>query len=549
MILADPCRTSYDRRTMSDISAPAPLDDNQPPILGVAELSNLLKRTVEENFGLVRVRGEISAPKIAASGHCYLRLKDENAVLDGIVWRGQMNKLGMSPDEGLEVVCTGRLTTYPGRSNYQIIIERMEIAGEGALLKMIEERRKRLAAEGLFDEDAKQDLPYLPDVIGVVTSPTGAVIRDILHRVADRFPRHVLLWPVAVQGDKAAAQIAAAIEGFNRIAPDGSVPRPDLLIVARGGGSIEDLMPFNEEEVVRAAAASTIPLISAVGHETDTTLIDYAADIRAPTPTAAAEMAVPVRTDLVAQVAEDGARTTMAMARRLADFEQRITGLGRGLPDPHLALETAMQRLDDWSERLVPAFARNAETRWTKVSELALRLPTPQTQLERSSLNLADLARRLTPAMTAATERGDQRLKFAGSKLIATMRQFGQGLGADRQQTESFGGRLAAAGAKALEAARTRLTASGDLLESFSYQRVLERGFTLVRTHDGAPLTSVAGAIPGASIAIVFHDGTADAVIGKTGTGRPEPADQNPGSRPKRKSKDTARDTSQGELL
>ncbi|MEK9833406.1 MAG: exodeoxyribonuclease VII large subunit, partial [Rhodospirillaceae bacterium] len=257
--------------------------DNRPPVVSVAELSGAVKRTVEDNFAYVRVRGEVSGFKRAASGHLYMTLKDADATMDAVCWRGSAGRLEVQPEDGLEVIATGRITTYAARSKYQLVIERLEVAGEGALLKMIEERRKRLAGEGLFDAERKADIPFLPEVIGVVTSPTGAVIRDILHRLADRFPRHVLVWPVLVQGDAAAAQIAAAIEGFNRIAPGGDVPRPDLLIVARGGGSLEDLMAFNEENVVRAAAASDIPLISAVGHETDTTLIDFASDRRAPT--------------------------------------------------------------------------------------------------------------------------------------------------------------------------------------------------------------------------------------------------------------------------
>ena len=474
---------------MSDMSS-EPADHNQPPILGVTELSGLLKRTVEDAFGLVRVRGEISRPNVAASGHCYLRLKDENAVLDGVIWRGTMARVSFTPEEGLEVICTGRLTTYAGRSTYQIVIERMEIAGEGALLKMIEERRRRLAEEGLFDESAKRDLPFLPDVIGVITSPTGAVIRDILHRLADRFPRHVLLWPVTVQGDKAAAEITAAIVGFNRLLPGGDPPRPDLLIVARGGGSLEDLMAFNDEDVVRAAAASEIPLISAVGHETDTTIIDYAADIRAPTPSAAAEMAVPVRTDLAAQIADDGARTIAAMARLLKDSRLLITGLARGLPDPHRALETAMQRFDDWSERLAPAFTRFTVEKQTRVSEFALRLPTPQAQVEKAEIRLDGLAGRMRPARLF-----DERLK------AATIR------GGD------YARRVAAAADMHLEVARTKLKASADLLESYSYQQVLLRGFTLIRGRASEPIVSVAGATPGRDISMVFHDGTAEAVV------------------------------------
>ena len=288
------------------------------PEYSVTEISALLKRTVEQNFSYVRVRGEISGFKRHSSGHCYLALKDEDAVLDAVIWRPNVARLAVKPEDGMEVVCTGRLTTYPGRSKYQLVIESVELAGIGALLKLLEARKAKLAAEGLFAEERKQKLPYLPEVIGVVTSPTGAVLRDILNRLDDRFPRRVLVWPVAVQGEGAALQVAAAIAGFNALKPDGAVPRPDLLIVARGGGSLEDLMAFNEEVVVRAAAASEIPLISAVGHETDTTLIDYASDRRAPTPSAAAEMAVPVRLELMAEIA--------AKATRLARGASRCSG-------------------------------------------------------------------------------------------------------------------------------------------------------------------------------------------------------------------------------
>src|SRR5215207_3885102 len=301
---------------MNDLPLAAPLQSNQPEYT-VSELSLALKRSIEDGFGFVRVRGEISGFKRHGSGHCYFALKDADAVLDAVCWRMTAIRLGLKPEDGMEVVCSGRLTTYPGRSKYQLVVDRIELAGVGALLKLLDERRQRLAAEGLFDPERKKKLPFLPEVIGIVTSPTGAVIRDILHRLADRFPRRVLLWPVAVQGEGAAAQVAAAIDGFNRL-PAGApgehhVPRPDLIIVARGGGSLEDLMAFNEEIVVRAAAACPIPVISAVGHETDTTLIDFAADRRAPTPTAAAEMAVPQRTDLLADLAQQGARLRHCM--------------------------------------------------------------------------------------------------------------------------------------------------------------------------------------------------------------------------------------------
>src|SRR5579872_1020094 len=317
------------------------------PEYTVSELSAALKRSIEENFSFVRVRGEISGWKRVGSGHCYFALKDADAVIDAVCWRMTAIRLALKPEDGMEVVCTGRLTTYPGRSKYQLVIDSIELAGIGALLKVLEERRQRLAAEGLFAAERKKKIPFLPKVIGIVTSPTGAVIRDILHRLADRFPRRVLLWPVAVQGEGAAAQIAAAIEGFNRIGAGepGSrgVPRPDLIIVARGGGSLEDLMAFNEEVVVRAAAASAIPLISAVGHETDTTLIDHASDRRAPTPTAAAEMAVPVRLDLIAELGGKAGRLAGGLSRLLSERRLRLDGLGRGLPDPHDLLGAATQ--------------------------------------------------------------------------------------------------------------------------------------------------------------------------------------------------------------
>src|SRR5229473_248961 len=336
---------------MDDTSIAAPLRSNLAEYT-VSELSAALKRTIEQDFSYVRVRGEVSGFKRHGSGHCYLALKDAEAVLDAVCWRGTAIRLAVKPEDGMEVVCTGRLTTYPGRSKYQLVIESMELAGVGALLKLLEDRRKRLAAEGLFDEERKKRLPFLPRIIGVVTSPTGAVIRDILHRLNDRFPRHVLVWPVAVQGEGAAEQVAAAIAGFNKLSPGGKVPRPDLLIVARGGGSLEDLMAFNEEIVVRAAAASAIPLISAVGHETDTTLIDHASDRRAPTPTAAAEMAVPVRLDLIAELGGKTSRLTGGLSRLFAERRLQLGGLARGLPDPQDLLGAAAQRLDDRTERL-----------------------------------------------------------------------------------------------------------------------------------------------------------------------------------------------------
>ena len=331
----------------------APGDNS--PALSVSELSGALKRTIENAFGQVRVRGEISGFKRHASGPCYFTLKDENACIDAVIWRSGAGALAFRPEDGAEVIATGKLTTYPGRSKYQIVVERMELAGEGALLALLERRRKALAAEGLFDPSRKRRLPFLPRVIGVVTSPTGAVIRDILHRLEDRCPTHVIVWPVAVQGEGAAARIAEAIRSFPSISP-----KPDLLIVARGGGSIEDLWPFNEEEVVRAAAESPIPLISAVGHETDTTLIDHAADLRAPTPTAAAEIAVPVRAELFAQLDELSHRAQNCLSRRVERNRERFDLTICRWPEPQALFAPTIQRVDDLGERLPRSLAARA---------------------------------------------------------------------------------------------------------------------------------------------------------------------------------------------
>jgi exodeoxyribonuclease VII large subunit len=345
----------------------APGDNS--PAQSVSELSGALKRTIETAFGEVRVRGEISGFKRHSSGHCYFSLKDENACMDAVIWRSSAGVLAFRPEDGAEVIATGKLTTYPGRSKYQIVIERMELAGEGALLALLERRRKALAAEGLFDPSRKRPLPFLPKVIGVVTSPTGAVIRDILHRLEDRCPTRVIVWPVPVQGEGAAAKIAAAIRDFALVEP-----RPDLLIVARGGGSIEDLWAFNEEEVVRAAAASPIPLISAVGHETDTTLIDHASDRRAPTPTAAAEIAVPVRAELFAQLAELGHRAQNCLSRRAERSRERFDLVACRWPEPQAIFAPMGQRLDEIGERLPRSLAARAGNARADLNLVAGRL-------------------------------------------------------------------------------------------------------------------------------------------------------------------------------
>ena len=354
--------------TRSGLLANVAPGDNSPA-LTVTELSGALKRTIENAFGQVRVRGEISGFKRHSSGHCYFSLKDENACMDAVIWRTSASVLAFRPEDGAEVIATGKLTTYPGRSKYQIVIERMELAGEGALLALLEKRRKALAAEGLFDAGRKRRLPFLPRVIGVVTSPTGAVIRDILHRLEDRCPTRVIVWPVPVQGEGAAAKIAAAIRAFPTLEP-----RPDLLIVARGGGSIEDLWAFNEEEVVRAAAESPIPLISAVGHETDTTLIDFASDLRAPTPTAAAEIAVPVRTELFAQLSELQHRGQHCLSRRVERTRERFDLTVCRWPEPQAIFAPMAQRLDEVGERLPRSLAARAGNARADMNLVAGRL-------------------------------------------------------------------------------------------------------------------------------------------------------------------------------
>ncbi len=416
---------------------------------------------MEERFSFVRVRGELSGVKRATSGHLYCSLKDEGARLDGVMWRGAVQRLGFQPEDGLEVIATGKLTTYPGRSNYQIVIERMEIAGEGALLALLARTKARLEAEGLFDPGRKRPLPFLPRVIGVVTSPTGAVIRDILHRLADRFPSHVLVWPVLVQGQGAAEQVAAAVRGFSALQPGGPVPRPDLIIVARGGGSIEDLWAFNEEVVVRAIAECSIPVISAVGHETDTTLADFAADLRAPTPTAAAEIAVPVREELLAQIAELALRKRRAVVRPLALGRERLEARVQRLPKGEALLSPFAQRLDELGERLRRG--------------LSERIVAARSALQK------DAARLSAPLLASRLERGRERL--AAQRLVPAL--------VERRVAES----------------RERVSLLWRMTEQLSPRRVLERGYAIVRNAEGRPVMSAALAAAEPVLDIEFADG------------------------------------------
>ncbi|MGB2027020.1 MAG: exodeoxyribonuclease VII large subunit [Candidatus Puniceispirillaceae bacterium] len=433
---------------------------NAPPFLTVTELAQRLKATVESQFDFVRIRAEISRPTRAASGHLYFTLKDDRNTLDGVCWKMVAGSLAVQPEEGLEVIVTGKLTIYGGRSKYQIVVQTMEMAGEGAMLKQLEERRRRLAAEGLFDAERKKPIPRMPAVIGVVTSPTGAVIRDILHRLTDRFGVRVLVWGTLVQGPEAAGQVARAIRGFDSMPADGDLPRPDLVIVARGGGSLEDLWAFNEEEAVRAAADCRIPLISAIGHETDTTLIDFAADQRAPTPSAAAEMAVPVRADLLSRVAEIEARIRGGIAQRLDRATQALRAAERGLLNPAEMVERRAQAVD----LAVAGLERGLQQR-----------------LSAAALRLTDLGARLRPP--------ERRFAEVGAELSA------------------FGSRLDHAIELQLDRQRGALDQAGRLLEANSFQRVLERGFALVTTSDGTPVKRAAEAPPGAAVQIRFADG------------------------------------------
>ena len=484
------------------------------PEFSVGEISSALKKTVETAFGHVRVRGEISGLKKPPSGHLYFDLKDENAVINGVCWKGVARRLKYPPEEGLEVIVTGKITTYAPRSNYQLVVESIEPAGEGALMAMLEERRKKLAGEGLFDADRKQPIPYLPNVIGVVTSPTGAVIRDILHRLADRFPSHVVLWPVLVQGDNAAEQIAAAIDGFNALAEGGPVARPDTLIVARGGGSLEDLWAFNEEIVVRAAAASAIPLISAVGHETDTTLIDFASDLRAPTPTAAAELAVPVHRELVARVSDMDRRQHQAAVRAMDERRTRLQGLARGIPSLQDLMGLRQQRFDELTQRLPRALQANTQTHRQRLADKSagLRPAMLQNRVAQLGEKLSLMEGRLAPGLSRRIDGSKQQLAVAADKLLPTM-------------------------PRRLEDAGKRLDGLGRLLGSLGYHAVLSRGYAVVRDADDRPVMSAGGNSPGDALSIEFHDGRTNvSVTDASGSGGDMPPPK-PAAKPKKAKK------------
>ncbi len=515
------------------------------PEFTVSELSSALKRTVEDAYGHVRVRGEISGFRGPhSSGHCYFALKDESAKIEAVIWKGVHGRMRFKPQEGLEVIATGKLTTYPGSSKYQIVIEAIEPAGIGALMALMEERKKKLAAEGLFDEARKQLLPWLPEVIGVVTSPTGAVIRDILHRLQDRFPRRVLVWPVKVQGEGSAEQVAAAIRGFNALPEGGRIPRPDLLIVARGGGSLEDLWSFNEEIVVRAAAESMIPLISAIGHETDITLIDFAADKRAPTPTAAAEMAVPVRDELFVEVSALARRTMLCWQRAQEGRRNELRAAARALPAAGELLAIPRQRLDGATSALPRGLKANTHAHFRRfaASSAKLTLRVLHAQVSHAAQRLTINSERLTLSARSLVQR--RRDRFAGleirlkaSKLSNAQAQR-QTIARQRERTLRLAERARRAVATVMQRLDARVAHSGQLLSALSYRGVLARGFALVRDEQGLPMHAAAEIGPGAYLNIEFADGrvSATADSDRPLTTRPaKPAGSGPkGTTPKR---------------
>ena len=518
------------------------------PEITVSELSGALKRAIEDRFGYVRVRGEISGYRGPhSSGHAYFSLKDANARLDAVIWRTAFQRLKLKPEEGLEVVATGKLTTFPGKSSYQIVIETLELAGVGALMALLEARRKKLAEEGLFDAARKRKVPFLPTVVGVVTSPTGAVIRDILHRLADRFPVRVVVWPVRVQGETSAAEVAAAIDGFNALAPDGIAARPDVMIVARGGGSLEDLMSFNDEAVVRAAARSAIPVIAAVGHETDWTLLDHAADLRAPTPTAAAEFAVPVRADLLATVAELDARGRGAIRRFALRRRADLRALSRALPGGEAIIAQPRQRLDRAAETLTARVRAGVDQRALRAAALARRLArhSPRAllagQRERVRGLIGRLAR-LGPMLVERPRRaadGARRAFARETAALATRR--GERAGAAAR----LAARLARAYDDRLQSRRTQLASAWQLLGAVSYRGVLSRGFALVRDEAQRPLRRAAEVGQAQRLEIEFADGKVGAVAG----GRIGPPLTPPALLPRRRARPDKDPEAQGSLF
>lgn len=474
----------------------------------VSELSLAIKRTVEDAFGLVRLRGEISGYRGPhSSGHAYLCLKDDRARIDGVIWRGTFSGLKFKPEEGLEVIVTGRLTTFPGKSSYQIVIEQLEPAGAGALMALLEERKKKFAAEGLFDEARKKPLPFWPQTVGIVTSPTGAVIRDMLHGFAERCPTRVIVWPVRVQGETCGGEVAAAIRGFNALTGKGALPRPDLLIVARGGGSLEDLWGFNDEAVVRAASESAIPLISAVGHETDWTLIDLVADARAPTPTKAAEWAVPKHSDLVIRLSESIERSRRCMRRHLEKMRAEFRSAERALPKPQALLAVPRQRVDTAGSRLALSLRHFSDRSRGKFERCAVRL-APRlvlVPLQRSSDHLGRTGDAAFRAFRYNTAKKRDRLSDRVSRLSPSL--LAGPAERHRERLRLCSVRASQAAANMLQRKSFEVSSLSQLLRSLSHKSVLERGFALVRSADGSVIRRAAALKSSVALDIEFADG------------------------------------------
>lgn len=486
------------------------------PEFSVSDLAFSLKRTLEDTYGRVRVRGELSRVSIPKSGHMYTGLKDDKSVIDAVCWKGVLAKLSIKPEEGLEVICIGKITTYPMSSKYQLVIESMELAGEGALLKMLEERKKKLTAEGLFAAERKKPLPYLPQRIGVVTSPTGAVIRDILHRLNDRFPRHVLVWPVKVQGEGADNEIEKAIDGFNALPAH---IRPDLIIVARGGGSLEDLMAFNAENVVRATARSHIPIISAVGHETDTTLIDYAADLRAPTPTGAAELAVPVRLNLIAQISDDHQRLISGMGRMLSEKRHSLDALSAKLGDPMRLLEMKTQHVDRSGDRLEHAYTIYLNKKKENYTKQSVRLTHPAQLIETKRARLERFSARADDMFTQYIMK--KRSHFMNTAL--NIKPPSHNIKLAQHALTQWSENLEKTTKRNFENKTKMITRTVEKLDLLSFKNVLKRGYVVVWDENGMPITNTNKLSNGQAISLEFQDDQINATINERQSPKKKP--------------------------
>jgi exodeoxyribonuclease VII large subunit len=535
MIVAEPAETTHQGTNLPEYS--------------VSELSSAIRRTLEGAYGYVRLRGEISGFRGAhSSGHCYFTLKDDKARIEAVIWRTTVQGLRVKPAEGLEVIATGRVTTYPGSSRYQIVVDALEPAGIGALMALVEERKRKFAAEGLFDEARKRKLPFLPRVIGVVTSPTGAVIRDMLAGFAERFPVRVLVWPVRVQGETCAGEVAAAIKGFNALPADGLIPRPDVLIVARGGGSLEDLWGFNEEIVVRAVAASRIPIISAVGHETDWTLIDLVADARAPTPTKAAEWAVPKYGELTDQTAKFALRLKTAAGRALQGMRTHLRAAARGLPRRDALVAMPRQRFDEVERRLRHALLANTRAHAVHLVRLQSRLAPRllEARLGRARDRLDASGRRLTASLGRSTGPRRARLERIAGRL--SVQSVAERVGRCGERVDALEARLRRGVLDGVARHRRHLDGCAKLLASLSYHGVLRRGFALVRDNTGRSVRSASRVAAGQRVEIEFADGRVDAQVAGA-----EPAERGrsvaPGAAPPLRGKTAGRGGNQGSLF